>query len=73
METILNLMENQKNNYANIEFESEYRYDGNIVPRVTKNAKHAEGFVEITPIKLSHRVHIEAYCCENCRLVQFEY
>ena len=36
METILNLMENQKNNYANIEFESEYRYDGNIVPRVTK-------------------------------------
>jgi len=45
----------------------------NEVPRVTKNAKHAEGFVEITPIKLSHRVHIEAYCCENCRLVQFEY
>ena len=36
METILNLMENQKNNYANIEFESEYKYNGNIVPRVTK-------------------------------------
>ena len=36
METILNLMENQKNNYASIEFESDYKYDGNIVPRVTK-------------------------------------
>ena len=43
------------------------------VPGMTKNAKNTEGFVEITPIQMGHRVHIEAYCCENCRLVQFDY
>lgn len=37
------------------------------------NANPAEGFIEIPPVKANHRVHVEAYCCENCRLVQFEY
>ena len=45
----------------------------NEVPGIMKNAKNTDGFVEITPMKLNHRVHIEAYCCEACRLVQFEY
>lgn len=46
----------------------------NEVPGITQNARHVEGFVEITPIKAGlHRVSIEAYCCENCRLVQFNY
>ena len=46
----------------------------NEVPGITQNAKHADGFIEITPIKANlHRVNIEAYCCEDCRLVQFNY
>ena len=45
----------------------------NEVPGMTKNAKNSDGFVEITPTKLHHRVNIEAYCCETCRLVQFRY
>ncbi len=43
------------------------------VPGMLRNAKTAEGFIEITPLKANHRVHIEAYCCESCRLVQFQY
>ena len=43
------------------------------VPSILKNAKHATGFVEITPVKPNHRTRIEAYCCESCRLVQFNY
>lgn len=45
----------------------------NEVPGITRNAKNADGFIEITPMKLNHRVHIEAFCCEACRLVQFQY
>ena len=45
----------------------------NEVPSIFENAKHASGFVQITPVKPNHRVRIEAYCCENCRLVQFQY
>ena len=45
----------------------------NEVPGMLKNAKNAEGFIEITPNKLNHRVSIEAFCCEGCRLVQFRY
>lgn len=45
----------------------------NEVPSWVKNAKHAEGFVEITPIRINHRASIEAYCCEECRMVQLEY
>ena len=45
----------------------------NEVPGMLHNAKKAEGFIEITPVKANHRVHIEAYCCEACRLVQFQY
>ena len=33
------------------------------VPGMMKNAKKAEGFIEITPAKLNHRASIEAYCC----------
>ena len=43
------------------------------VPGMLSNAKNAEGFIEITPKKLNHRVSIEACCCEACRLVQFQY
>lgn len=45
----------------------------NEVPGMLKNARNAEGFVEITPIKPNHRVSVAAYCCEACRLVQFRY
>ena len=45
----------------------------NEVPGMTKNAKNSDGFIKITPIKMHQRVHIEAYCCETCRLVQFQY
>lgn len=43
------------------------------VPGMMKNAKNAAGFIEITPAKLNHRASTEAYCCEACRLVQFQY
>ena len=43
------------------------------VPGMMKNAKNAEGFIEITPAKLNHRANIETYCCKACRLVQFQY
>ena len=43
------------------------------VPGMLKNAKNAERFIEITPAKLNHRAHIEAYCSEDCRVVQFPY
>ena len=43
------------------------------VPSIFQNARKSPGFVEITPVKPNHRVRIEAYCCEFCRLVQFEY
>ena len=45
----------------------------NEVPSIMQNAKNADGFVMITPVKPNHRVRIEACCCEACRLVQFEY
>lgn len=43
------------------------------VPSMLHNAKKTPGFVEITPVKANHRTHIEAYCCTECRLVQFKY
>ena len=45
----------------------------NEVPGILHNAKNADGFIEITPVRANHRVHVEAYCCETCRLVQFRY
>ena len=43
------------------------------VPPVFSNAKKAEGFVEITPLKAGHRISLEAYCCEACRKLVVEY
>lgn len=43
------------------------------VPSVIHNASKAPGFVKITPVKPNHRVHVAAYCCTRCRLVQFEF
>ena len=43
------------------------------VPGVFENAKNADGFVEITPLKPSHRVRIQANICEDCRTVVFDY
>ena len=36
----------------------------NEVPGVFENAKKSEGFVEITPLKASHRTNIAANCCD---------
>lgn len=43
------------------------------VPGVFENAKKAQGFVEITPLRASHRIKIAANCCEACRMVVFQY
>ncbi len=43
------------------------------VPGVFTNAKTAKGFVEITPLKASHRTKVEACICESCRIGEFEY
>ena len=45
----------------------------NEVPPVFSNAKKAEGFIEITPLKAGHRISLEAYCCEECRKLVVEY
>ena len=42
----------------------------NEVPGVFENAKNADGFVEITKLKPSHRTRIEAECCEECRMLR---
>ena len=43
------------------------------VPGAFVNAKAAEGFVEITPLKAGHRTRVEACCCEACRIVLIQY
>ena len=45
----------------------------NTVPGVFENAKNTDGFVEITPLKSSHRVRIQANICEDCRTIVFDY
>ena len=45
----------------------------NEVPGVFENAKNADGFVEITKLKPSHRTQIEAECCEECRMLVIHY
>ncbi|MQM72330.1 PF20097 family protein [Pseudoramibacter porci] len=45
----------------------------NEVPGVFEKADRSDGFVEITQLRLGHRVHIEAHCCEACRFVVFHY
>lgn len=45
----------------------------NEVPGVFENAKNADGFVEITKLKPSHRTRIEAECCEECRMLVIHY
>ena len=45
----------------------------NTVPGVFENAKNADGFVEVTPLKPSHRVRIQANICEDCRTIVFDY
>ena len=45
----------------------------NTVPGVFENAKNTDGFVEITPLKPSHRVRIQANICEDCRTIVFDY
>lgn len=43
------------------------------VPGVFENARKAEGFVEITKLKPSHRINIAANCCEDCKMVTLKY
>lgn len=43
------------------------------VPGVFTNAKKAEGFVEVTPLKASHRISVNANCCKECRTLVVEY
>lgn len=45
----------------------------NEVPGVFENAKRAEGFVEITELKPGHRTRVKANCCEECKMIVFQY
>lgn len=45
----------------------------NEVPGVFQNAKHADGFIQITKLTPSHRVHIPASICEKCRTCILQY
>lgn len=46
---------------------------GKEVPGVFQNAQRAEGFVQITELKASHRTKIAASICQPCRRVTFAY
>lgn len=43
------------------------------IPGVFKSAKKAEGFIEITKLKASHRTNIKAHACQNCKKIIIEY
>lgn len=43
------------------------------VPGMLHKARSAEGYIEITPLTPNHRASVEAYCCEDCKLILFEY
>lgn len=43
------------------------------VPGVFENAKKAEGFIQVTQLKASHRSRVKANACENCRKIVVEY
>lgn len=43
------------------------------VPGVFENAKKAEGFVQITKLRPSHRTSIPAMICQECKTVLFHY
>lgn len=45
----------------------------NEVPGTFKNARKAEGFVEITHLKPSHRISLKANLCETCRKLVLDY
>jgi hypothetical protein len=45
----------------------------NEVPGAFENAKKADGFVEVTELKPGHRTRVEANCCEECRMIVFNY
>ena len=45
----------------------------NEVPGVSENAKNADGFVEITKLKVGGRTSVEAYRCDVCRMILIPY
>lgn len=45
----------------------------NEVPGVFENARNADGFVEVTRLKASHRTRIQGAICEDCRKILIDY
>lgn len=45
----------------------------NEVPGALENARTADGFVAITPLKAGHRASVAACCCGACRTVLIRY
>ena len=45
----------------------------NEVPGALENAKHAEGFVKLTGLKVGGRTSVPACCCDACRVVILQY
>lgn len=43
------------------------------VPGVFKNAKKADGFIEVTKLKASHRSSVKANVCQSCKKIMIEY
>lgn len=43
------------------------------VPGVFKSAKNAEGFIQITELKASHRSRVKAGACTGCKKIIIEY
>ncbi len=43
------------------------------VPGIFANAKRADGFTAITPLKAGRRTNVAANICEKCKKVIFDY
>lgn len=43
------------------------------VPGVFEMASNMKGFIEITPLRASHRTNIKAAVCEKCRQLVIKY
>lgn len=45
----------------------------NEVPGALEPAKHADGFVPLTGLKIGGRTSLAACCCDGCQLILLQY
>ena len=45
----------------------------NEVPSALENAKNANGFVQLSGLKVGGRTSVKAYCCDACKTITIQY